>query len=453
MMNLFFSKEGNQDRLRRHHQQRRLRATWASPSSPRWTTTTPTSRPSADIEGVDLVTEGVITISKVLQLRRGLSGIRRSWPPSWATQKDGASPDCPRCCLKNATDINFFVGRAINPAHQNPNLPITFGIKMQLIDEPGRMPQERWANASRSLFLLLEHRMGGIIVYADCSTPTFRSSSTRCCEEVARHAYAGRLAGLPISTSPRLIVPRHREPTMRCCIYKERAIVAERVKLAMGGDKNNPNVIEVIDIACDECPVSGYRVGRRLPRLSSRTAATAPARAARSPLTTTISAHIDPDKCVDCGKCASVCPYSAIPNHKRPCETRLQGQGHSAWTRTSRPRSTTSKCISCGACVYQCPFGAIVDKSLHPGRHPHACARATDNQEYKVYAVVAPSISSQFALCQAGPGDHRPSRSWASSAWWRRRWARTWSPRHEAQGAGREGLPHQLLLPGLCALH
>ena len=55
---------------------------------------------------------------------------------------------------------------------------------------------------------------------------------------------------------------------MRCCIYKERAIVEERIKLAMGGDKNNPNVIEVIEIACDECPVSGYRRHRRLPRLS-----------------------------------------------------------------------------------------------------------------------------------------------------------------------------------------
>ncbi len=47
---------------------------------------------------------------------------------------------------------------------------------------------------------------------------------------------------------------------MRCCVYKERAILGERVKLAMGGDKSNPNVIEVIDIACDECPVGGYEV-------------------------------------------------------------------------------------------------------------------------------------------------------------------------------------------------
>lgn len=47
---------------------------------------------------------------------------------------------------------------------------------------------------------------------------------------------------------------------MRCCIYKERAIIGERIKMATGGDRNNPNVIEVIELACDECPVGGYSV-------------------------------------------------------------------------------------------------------------------------------------------------------------------------------------------------
>mgnify|MGYP003292100328 CR=1 FL=1 len=58
---------------------------------------------------------------------------------------------------------------------------------------------------------------------------------------------------------PELIVPG-KTSTMRCCVYKERAILSERVKMVMGGDKNNPNVIEVIDIACDECPSAGYEV-------------------------------------------------------------------------------------------------------------------------------------------------------------------------------------------------
>ena len=58
---------------------------------------------------------------------------------------------------------------------------------------------------------------------------------------------------------PDMIIPG-KEPTIRCCVYKERAIVKERVKLAMGGNKSNPNIIEVIDIACDECPMGGYEV-------------------------------------------------------------------------------------------------------------------------------------------------------------------------------------------------
>ena len=76
--------------------------------------------------------------------------------------------------------------------------------------------------------------------------------------EVAKQAWAGTLEE-SILDIPKIIVPG-KVPTMRCCVYKERAILTERVKMAMGGDKNNPNVIEVIDIACDECPMGGYEV-------------------------------------------------------------------------------------------------------------------------------------------------------------------------------------------------
>ena len=55
---------------------------------------------------------------------------------------------------------------------------------------------------------------------------------------------------------PKIIIPG-KVPTMRCCVYKERAIIQERVKMAMGGEKDNPNVIQVIDIACAECPAAG----------------------------------------------------------------------------------------------------------------------------------------------------------------------------------------------------
>ena len=76
--------------------------------------------------------------------------------------------------------------------------------------------------------------------------------------EVARCAWRGDLLE-HITDIPKTIIPGN-VPTMRCCVYKERAIIAERVKLAMGGDRSNPNVIEVIDIACDDCPAGGYEV-------------------------------------------------------------------------------------------------------------------------------------------------------------------------------------------------
>ena len=76
--------------------------------------------------------------------------------------------------------------------------------------------------------------------------------------EVARHAFEGDL--LTSYNDIAKIIVKGDKPTMRCCIYKERAIVNERIRMATGGDKSNPNVIEVLDIACDECPVSGYVV-------------------------------------------------------------------------------------------------------------------------------------------------------------------------------------------------
>lgn len=87
--------------------------------------------PTATIEGVDLVTEGVITINRVLEYAKDYLNDNESYE-KWCFKKDGASK-ISRLLFEEATDINFFVGRAINPAHQNPNLPINFSIKMQLV--------------------------------------------------------------------------------------------------------------------------------------------------------------------------------------------------------------------------------------------------------------------------------------------------------------------------------
>ncbi|MGI6635140.1 MAG: SpoIIE family protein phosphatase [Christensenellales bacterium] len=89
--------------------------------------------PIAKIEGVDLVTEGVITINKVLEYARDYLGENKHYE-HWSIQRDGASLIC-RLLFEEATDINFYVGKAINPAHQNPELPINFNIKMNLVEE------------------------------------------------------------------------------------------------------------------------------------------------------------------------------------------------------------------------------------------------------------------------------------------------------------------------------
>ena len=89
--------------------------------------------PIAYLEGVDLVTEGVITVNKVLEYARDYVHENRLYD-TWSNQKDGASL-ISHLLFEEATDINFYVGRAVNPAHQNPDLPINFNIKMNLVQE------------------------------------------------------------------------------------------------------------------------------------------------------------------------------------------------------------------------------------------------------------------------------------------------------------------------------
>ena len=89
--------------------------------------------PIAEIEGVDLVTEGVITVNKVIEYAKDYLDENKLYD-QWSLKRDGASLIC-RLLFEEATDINFYVGRAINPAHQNPDLPINFSIKMALVEE------------------------------------------------------------------------------------------------------------------------------------------------------------------------------------------------------------------------------------------------------------------------------------------------------------------------------
>lgn len=215
--------------------------------------------------------------------------------------------------------------------------------------------------------------------------------------EVAREFWNGTLLE-NITEIPKTIVPG-KVPTMRCCVYKERAILGERIKLAMGGDKNNPNIIEVIDIACDECPAAGYEVtsscrgclAHRCEDVCKRGAIT---------FDNNHVAHIDKTKCVECGLCAKVCPYFAIVNRKRPCQNACKVKAITI-NDDNAAKINNEKCIQCGACVYQCPFGAISDKSYILDVID-IIKKSENNQKYRVYAIVAPSISSQFTYAKLG---------------------------------------------------
>ena len=215
--------------------------------------------------------------------------------------------------------------------------------------------------------------------------------------EVAREAWTDTLLENMMNI-PKIIVPG-KTPTMRCCVYKERAILGERIKIAMGGDKSNPNVIEVIDIACDECSAAGYVVtdscrgclAHRCEDVCKRGAITFDQHHV---------AHIDKSKCVECGQCAKVCPYSAIANRKRPCQIACKVKAISI-NDDNAAAIDNEKCIQCGACVYQCPFGAISDKSYILDVID-IIKKSENNSKYKVYAIVAPSISSQFTYAKLG---------------------------------------------------
>ena len=214
--------------------------------------------------------------------------------------------------------------------------------------------------------------------------------------EVACHAWNDTLME-NVMDIPKAIVPG-KVPTMRCCVYKERAILGERVKLAMGGG-NSDNIIQVIDIACDDCPAVGYQVTESCRGCLAHRCEDVCKRSAIS-FDHKHEAHIDKTKCVECGMCAKVCPYSAIVNRKRPCQNACKIKAISI-NEDNAAKIDDEKCIQCGACVYQCPFCAISDKSFIINVID-MLKRSKDNSKYKVYALVAPAIGSQMNYAKLG---------------------------------------------------
>ncbi|MGH4119443.1 4Fe-4S dicluster domain-containing protein [Clostridium sp.] len=195
----------------------------------------------------------------------------------------------------------------------------------------------------------------------------------------------------------KVLVPGPKART-RCCIHKERAIIGERIKLIKGGNKKNKNVIEVIDIACDECPIQRFRVTEACRGcLTHKCIQVCPVGAIQS---INRRSYIDPNKCIECGKCKDACPYNAISDVMRPC-IRSCSAGALSIDEDKKAVIDNDKCIQCGACVYQCPFGAIMDKSSVVDI-TNALVEAKEDEKTHVYAIIAPAISSQFTYAKIG---------------------------------------------------
>ena len=216
--------------------------------------------------------------------------------------------------------------------------------------------------------------------------------------EVAVQTWRGNDVFAEFNEIASKVIPKD-EPPQRCCIYKDRAVVAERIRLAIGGSRRNPHVVQVIDIACDECPEAGYVVTDLCRGCLAHSCMDA-CKLKAIQIDEHHHARIDKNKCVECGRCAKACPYSAIHNFQRPCEKACKVDAISMGPE-GEAQIDYEKCISCGACVYHCPFGATVDVSSIVDVI-NALKESRLDKNNPVIAIVAPSIGSQFLYANLG---------------------------------------------------
>lgn len=182
--------------------------------------------------------------------------------------------------------------------------------------------------------------------------------------EVARLAFAGKLDE-DKEMLPYEMIPGPKA-MFRCCIYKEREIIRQRIRLAEGkapsSDAYSANIVQVISSACEECTLGHYQVTDNCRRCVSKKCQSA----CRFGAITMESdrAHIDMDKCKECGKCAQACPYHAIVDLTRPCKRACPVDAISWDKESGIVKIDENKCIQCGACIESCPFGAIGSRTF-----------------------------------------------------------------------------------------
>ena len=217
-------------------------------------------------------------------------------------------------------------------------------------------------------------------------------------KKVAELAYADQLLPENMLSIPEEIIPEGK-PTMRCCIYKERAIINQRVAAAIGAGGHSRRNVRVLPIACDECPIEGIQVTHSCHGCIARYCANTCPKGAISIVN--LRAQIDKTKCVECGQCLNACSYSAIVRVVRPCVEACKTRAIEIDPDSRKARINEEKCVSCGACVYRCPFGAITDESYITDVI-RLIRQSDENRKYHVYAVIAPSIATQYPKLQVG---------------------------------------------------
>ncbi len=209
-------------------------------------------------------------------------------------------------------------------------------------------------------------------------------------EEVARLAWAGKLEDDYEDELVYKLIPGPKA-TYRCCIYKERELVRQRIKLSLGKNPTpekaeSKNIIQVLDPACDECPISSYVVTDNCRNCMGKACVNSCPFGAIS--VGRDRTHIDPSKCKECGKCAAACPYNAIAHLERPCKKACP-TGAITYNDDGLCIIDEYKCVQCGHCIHSCPFGAISSKSylvdiinaIRAGKKVIAmCAPATEGQ-------------------------------------------------------------------------
>ena len=233
--------------------------------------------------------------------------------------------------------------------------------------------------------------------------------------EIARMAYEEQSPEEVLEELPYKIIPGE-VATYRDSIFLERAVVGERLRVAMGMSLRKitehapiskgvepsiieekyyePPLINVIKFACNACPENRYEVTDKCMGCVAHTCREVCPRGAISMKNG--KSIIDQEKCVKCGKCKSVCPYDAISHQVRPC---LANCGVNAIKSDKKGKAyiDTDICVSCGQCMVSCPFGAIADKSqIFQLIHALESGR-------EIIAQVAPAFVGQFGPA-ATPG-------------------------------------------------